>query len=82
MKNSFIRELLLICIRFYQNFFSPNHSWIKHHYPWGFCRFYPSCSQYAYDSIKRYGVNQGVWRAIKRLSKCHPWHPGGFDLVK
>ena len=44
------------------------------------CRFYPSCSEYAAESVRRYGPFKGSWRAILRLLKCHPFHPGGVDL--
>jgi uncharacterized protein len=43
------------------------------------CRFYPSCSQYALEAMLRFGVLAGSWLALKRLARCHPWHPGGFD---
>jgi len=45
------------------------------------CRFYPSCSQYALQAVLRFGVWRGGWLALARLSRCHPWHPGGFDPV-
>jgi uncharacterized protein len=45
------------------------------------CRFYPSCSQYALEALMRFGVLEGGWLAVKRLGRCHPWHPGGFDPV-
>ena len=45
------------------------------------CRFYPSCSQYAYQAIAKHGVAQGSLLAVKRLAKCHPFHPGGVDHV-
>ena len=45
------------------------------------CRFYPSCSQYALEALLRFGVLRGSARALKRLGRCHPWHPGGFDPV-
>ena len=46
------------------------------------CRFYPTCSQYAYEAIDRYGVIRGGWLALGRLSRCHPFNPGGFDPVR
>lgn len=45
------------------------------------CRFYPSCSAYALQAIRRYGAIHGSWLALKRLAKCHPWHAGGVDPV-
>ena len=45
------------------------------------CRFYPSCSTYALEAIERHGTLRGSWLAVKRISKCHPWHPGGVDRV-
>lgn len=47
----------------------------------GRCRFYPSCSEYSYEAIKKYGGCKGGYLTVKRLCKCHPWHPGGVDEV-
>lgn len=45
------------------------------------CRFYPSCSAYALEAVERFGVVRGGWLAVRRLSRCHPWNPGGVDDV-
>ncbi len=45
------------------------------------CRFTPSCSSYASLSVERFGVKEGAWLIFKRLIKCHPFHPGGYDPV-
>ena len=45
------------------------------------CRFSPTCSQYAYEAIARYGFGRGSFMALKRILKCHPFHPGGYDPV-
>jgi putative membrane protein insertion efficiency factor len=45
------------------------------------CRFYPSCSEYAAQALKLHGLVRGSWLAVRRLSRCHPWNPGGVDHV-
>lgn len=45
------------------------------------CRFAPTCSQYALEAIEEHGVTKGGWLATKRIAKCHPFHPGGYDPV-
>jgi putative membrane protein insertion efficiency factor len=68
-----MRKLVHLMLRGYQLLISPllgNH-----------CRFYPSCSQYAIEAVDRHGILRGGGLALRRLSRCHPWHPGGFDPV-
>jgi putative membrane protein insertion efficiency factor len=68
-----VKYIVLGLIRFYQRFISPLLP--------PSCRFEPSCSQYGYQAIERYGVLRGGWLALKRIARCHPFHPGGYDPV-
>lgn len=68
-----MRRILMWLIRLYQNTISralpPS------------CRFIPSCSEYTYEAIERYGVLKGSWLGVKRICRCHPLNPGGYDPV-
>ncbi|HET7728575.1 MAG TPA: membrane protein insertion efficiency factor YidD [Usitatibacter sp.] len=66
-------RVLLALIRAYRLVLSP---WWGSH-----CRFTPTCSQYALEAIERHGSLHGSWLAMRRIARCHPWHPGGFDPV-
>jgi putative membrane protein insertion efficiency factor len=68
-----VKYVLIFFIDVYQKLFSP---WLPPS-----CRFTPTCSQYAKEAVRKYGVIQGVILASKRLLKCHPFHHGGYDPV-
>ena len=68
-----MRHAVAFLIRLYQRFVSPLLG--------PRCRFYPSCSCYAHTAIERFGVLQGSYLGARRLLRCHPFHPGGFDPV-
>lgn len=72
-QDSFLANLFLGAIRFYQRNVSPL---FKPH-----CIYRPTCSEYAVRAIQKYGVKKGSWLALKRIARCHPFHKGGYDPV-
>ena len=68
-----MKWLALRLIRFYKRYLSPLLP--------SACRFEPTCSMYTYEAIEVYGVVRGTWMGIKRISRCQPFHPGGYDPV-
>lgn len=68
-----LAQPLIVLIRAYQRYISPGLP--------PTCRFFPSCSEYAIDALREYGLFQGVALTVWRLLRCAPWHPGGVDPV-
>ena len=68
-----MRKAALACIKVYRYAISPLMA--------SHCRFYPSCSCYTQQAIETHGVLRGSWLGLRRLSRCHPWNPGGYDPV-
>ncbi|MFC4321657.1 membrane protein insertion efficiency factor YidD [Litchfieldia salsa] len=68
-----VQKSIICVIRFYQKFISPITP--------PTCRFYPTCSHYGLEAVSRFGPIKGSWLTMKRILKCHPFHPGGIDPV-
>ncbi len=68
-----IKTLLITLIRGYRLLISPL-------FPPA-CRFHPTCSQYAIEALETFGIFSGGWLALKRILRCHPYHPGGYDPI-
>lgn len=74
-----VEAVVLAAIRSYQLFLSPDQGVFKRKLP--VCRFHPSCSDYALQGIKKFGILKGGLLAARRILRCHPFNPGGFDPV-
>lgn len=68
-----LKNICLFLIDFYRKFISP--------YKRPCCRFYPTCSNYAYEAYLKYGFFKGTYLSLRRILKCHPFHKGGYDPV-
>jgi putative membrane protein insertion efficiency factor len=69
-----MRKVILLALRTYKR-------WISPLLP-SACRFHPTCSEYMMQAVETHGVLRGVWMGLRRLSRCHPFHEGGFDPVR
>ncbi len=69
-----MKTILLVLIRLYQ-------LTLSRMLPPNTCRFYPSCSHYGYEAVQKYGALKGGWLAVRRLARCQPLNPGGYDPV-
>ena len=69
-----MKKIILLLIKLYQKYISI--------FLGKNCRFYPTCSAYTYEAIEKFGIIKGIFLGIKRIIKCHPFHPGGYDKKK
>jgi len=77
-----MKALVLGSIRLYQRYISPDTGMIKTIWQTDrACRFHPTCSEYTYQAVERYGIIYGLWLGLKRIVRCHPWAQGGDDPV-
>ncbi|RJR30986.1 membrane protein insertion efficiency factor YidD [Candidatus Parcubacteria bacterium] len=77
-----MRFLVLKLIRIYQKTLSFDHGFFSYMYPHGFCRFRPTCSEYAYQAVGKYGVIKGGLKSLGRVLRCNPFSHGGYDPLK
>lgn len=82
ISHNFPRFLALFSIRLYQKTLSFDHGFFRRLYPNGYCRFHPTCSEYGYRAVEKYGVVRGGWMAIQRILRCNPFSKGGVDKLK
>lgn len=76
-----LKKIATRLIKFYQATISPDHGPTRHLHPNGFCRFYPSCSQYTLEAIEEYGIIKGGGMGAWRIMRCNPFSRGGYDPV-
>jgi len=75
-----MKKIFINLINWYQYFLSPDHSfWAKSRYPFGYCRFHPTCSEYAKESLEKHGLVTGFLKLAFRILRCNPFSSGGID---
>lgn len=77
-----IRAMVLKLIRIYQKTLSFDSGWFSHLFPYGYCRFQPTCSEYTYQAVEKYGIIIGGFKVLRRILRCNPFNKGGFDPLK
>jgi putative membrane protein insertion efficiency factor len=69
-----MQRTILMLLRIYKQFVSPLLP--------SACRFYPTCSEYTMEAVRKFGAVRGLWMGVKRIGRCHPFHAGGYDPVR
>lgn len=76
-----LKNITIYTITLYQKTLSPDHGWFRARYPYGFCKFYPSCSEYTKQAVSKYGAIKGLALGLSRVLRCNPWSHGKVDLI-
>jgi uncharacterized protein len=82
MFKSKLQKTIINIIKAYQKTISPDHGILKDRHPYGYCRFYPSCSEYSKRAIEKHGIIKGIIKSLYRVIRCNPWNGGGVDDIK
>lgn len=77
-----MKKVVLFLIRIYQKTFSPSTGWFADKYPYGYCKYHPTCSEYGHQAIDKYGIFKGSLLALWRILRCNPFSKGGYDPLK
>jgi len=77
-----LKYIILGIIIAYQKLFSPDHSWLRFFWPYGYCRFQPSCSEYAFDAVEKFGAVKGSVLGAVRIANCNPFSQPGYRPLK
>ena len=77
-----MKKAFLFLIRLYQKTLSPSTGWFAYKHPNGYCKYHPTCSEYSYQAVEKYGVSKGFLIAVWRILRCNPLSKGGHDPLK
>lgn len=75
------KRIVIGAIRVYQRTLSPDHGLLKPLFPYGACRYSPTCSEYTAQAVEKHGITCGLLQGLQRIARCHPWAKGGYDPV-